>query len=112
MSVIAVAILLGRSAYLDTVVSSSLPYDAARATFDTLVRFLRQGVRFVLVLGLVVALAAWLTGPSRFARGSARRSPKRSAVSATRPRRADGTSARSASGSTATARRCASPVCS
>ncbi len=67
MSVLGVGIMLGRTAYLHTVVSSSLPYDAAAATFDTLSRFLRQGLRFVLVLGLVVALAAWATGPSKFA---------------------------------------------
>jgi hypothetical protein len=67
MSVLGVGIVLGRSAYLHTVVSASLPHDAAAATFDTMVRFLRQGLRFVLALGLVVSLAAWVTGPSRFA---------------------------------------------
>jgi hypothetical protein len=67
MSVLGVGIVLGRTAYLHTVVSSSLPYDAAAATFDTLVRFLRQGLRFVLAFGLLVALAAWVTGPSKFA---------------------------------------------
>jgi hypothetical protein len=67
MSVLGVSITLGRSAYLGAVVSPSLPHAAAAATFDTLVRFLRQGLRFVLALGLVVALAAWLTGPSKFA---------------------------------------------
>jgi hypothetical protein len=67
MSVLALGISLGRTAYLDTVVSDSLPYDAAAATFDTLVRFLRQGLRFVLALGLVASLAAWITGPGRVA---------------------------------------------
>jgi len=32
--------------------------------FDTIVRYIRQGLRVLLVLGLVVALAAFLTGPS------------------------------------------------
>jgi hypothetical protein len=67
MSVLGVAITLGRSAYLGAVVSPSLPHDAAAATFDTMVRFLRQGLRFVLALGLILALAAWLTGPSKVA---------------------------------------------
>jgi hypothetical protein len=41
-----------------------LPHDAAAAFYDTLVRFLRLGLRTVLVLGLVVALAGFLTGRS------------------------------------------------
>lgn len=67
MSVLALGIGLGRSFYLDAVTSPSLPRDAAAATFDTLVRFLRQGLRFVLALGLVLAAAAWITGPGRVA---------------------------------------------
>jgi hypothetical protein len=67
MSVLAAGIGFARSLYLDTVVSPSLPHDAAAATFDTLVRFLRQGLRFVLALGLLVAVAAWITGPGRTA---------------------------------------------
>jgi hypothetical protein len=67
MAVLALGIGLGRSFYLDAVTSPSLPHDAAAATFDTLVRFLRQGLRFVLALGLVLAAAAWITGPGRVA---------------------------------------------
>jgi hypothetical protein len=67
MAVFAAGIGLGRSIYLDTVVSESRPHDAAAAAFDTLVRFLRQGLRFVLVLGLVVAFATWVTGPGTLA---------------------------------------------
>lgn len=67
MSVLGVGIVLGRTEYLHTVVSSKLPHNAAAATFDTLLRFLRQGLRFVLAAGLLVALAAWVTGPSKFA---------------------------------------------
>lgn len=37
---------------------------ATAASFDVLVRFLRDGLRTVLVLGLVVALGAYLSGPS------------------------------------------------
>jgi hypothetical protein len=67
MAVLALGIGLGRSYYLDAVTSPSLPRDAASATFDTLVRFLRQGVRFVLAFGLVIAAATWVTGPGRVA---------------------------------------------
>lgn len=67
MAVLAAGIGFGRSLYLDAVVGPTLPHDAAAAAFDTLVRFLRQGLRFVLAAGLVVALAAWITGPGRVA---------------------------------------------
>ena len=40
-------------------------HDAAAAAFDILVRFLRNGIRIIAALGLIVALAAFLSGPSR-----------------------------------------------
>ncbi|MGW4806304.1 hypothetical protein [Kitasatospora sp. NPDC004272] len=53
-----------RALYLD-----KLPADvdqaAAMAVYDTLVRYLRAAIRMVLALGVVVALAAWLTGAGR-----------------------------------------------
>ena len=39
-----------------------LDHDAAASFYDTLVRFLRLGLRTVLVFGLIVALAGFLTG--------------------------------------------------
>ncbi|MFJ5922357.1 hypothetical protein ACIQF6_07045 [Kitasatospora sp. NPDC092948] len=64
------AVLLGigltvfRALYLDR-----LPADvdraAAAAVYDTLVRYLRAAVRMLLALGVVIALAAWLSGPGR-----------------------------------------------
>jgi hypothetical protein len=53
-----------RSIYLNSVPSSVLPSDAAAALFDTFVRFIKDGLRGLLVLGLVVAAAAFFTGPS------------------------------------------------
>jgi hypothetical protein len=50
--------------YLNKVPPTVLPADAAAAVFDTVVRFIKQGLRVLLVLGLVVALAAFFTGPS------------------------------------------------
>jgi hypothetical protein len=41
-----------------------LTRDAAAAFYDTLVRFLRLGLRTVLVFGLVIALAGFFTGRS------------------------------------------------
>ncbi|MFF0293219.1 hypothetical protein ACFYST_08525 [Kitasatospora sp. NPDC004614] len=64
------AVLLGigltvfRALYLD-----KLPADvdqaAAMAVYDTMVRYLRAAVRMLLALGIVIALAAWLTGSGR-----------------------------------------------
>jgi hypothetical protein len=62
--VLALALAVFRSVYLDAVPASVLPHDAAAVLYDTIVRFLRAGLRTVLVLALVVAAAAFLTGPS------------------------------------------------
>ncbi len=64
MLVLAIALAAGRAIYLSKVPASVLPADAAAVVFDTIVRFIRQGLRVLLVLGLVVALGAFLTGPS------------------------------------------------
>jgi hypothetical protein len=60
-------ITVGRSFYLDAVTSPRLPEATAAAVFDTLVRFLRYGVRLIIALGLIVAFGAWVSGPSRAA---------------------------------------------
>ncbi len=57
-------LLIFRGIYLNSVPQSVLPSDAAAAMFDTLVRFIRQGLRVLLVVGLVVAIGAFLAGPS------------------------------------------------
>jgi len=64
MFVLAAALAIARSIYLNSVPSAALPADAAAALYDTLVRFIKEGLRTLLVLGLVVAAAAFLTGPS------------------------------------------------
>src|SRR5437763_7731899 len=63
MAVMAALLALGRSAYL----SVAQNHDAAAAAFDILVRFLRNGIRVIAALGIIVALAAFLSGPSRAA---------------------------------------------
>jgi hypothetical protein len=64
MLVLGIGLLIFRGIYLNSVPSNVLPSDAAAALFDTLVRFIREALRALLVLGLVVALAAFFTGPS------------------------------------------------
>ena len=44
--------------------NSVLPSNAAAVLFDTLVRFIKDGLRTLLVVGLIVAIAAFFTGPS------------------------------------------------
>ncbi len=63
MLVLGAGLTIFRGIYLNSV-PASLPADAAAAMFDTLVRFIRQALRTLLVVGLVVAAGAFLTGPS------------------------------------------------
>jgi hypothetical protein len=64
MLVLGAALFVVRSAYLNSVPSSVLSSDAAAAAFDTLVRFIKDALRVLLVVGLIVAAGAFLTGPS------------------------------------------------
>jgi hypothetical protein len=67
MLVLGAALAIARGVYLNSVPQSTLPPDAAAVLFDTLVRFLKDGLRLLLVVGLVIAAGAFLTGPSRLA---------------------------------------------
>src|SRR5450755_804699 len=92
MLVLGAGLLIFRGIYLNSVPSSVLPSDAAAAMFDTFVRFIKEGLRTLLVVGLVVAAGAFITGPSvtavrtraAFASGMAwaRRSGEHAGVSA------------------------------
>jgi hypothetical protein len=64
MVVLALGLTVFRSIYLDAVPATVLPHDAAAVLYDTIVRFLRLGLRTVLVLALVVAAGAFLSGQS------------------------------------------------
>jgi hypothetical protein len=64
MLVLGLGLVIARLYYLNAVPPSVLPQQAAGDVFDTLVRFLRYGLRAVGVLALVVALGAFFTGPS------------------------------------------------
>ncbi|HEY4398811.1 MAG TPA: hypothetical protein VGO28_14200, partial [Acidimicrobiia bacterium] len=63
MAIMAALLALGRSAYL----SVAKNHDAAGAAFDIIVRYLRNGIRVIAALGIIIALAAFLSGPSRVA---------------------------------------------
>jgi hypothetical protein len=64
MLVLGAGLVIFRSIYLNSIPNSALPSDAAAVIFDTFVRFIRAALRTLLVVGLVVAGAAFLTGPS------------------------------------------------
>jgi hypothetical protein len=58
------ALAVFRTIYLDAVPAAVLPHDAAAVLYDTIVAYLRLGLRTILVLALVVAAGAFLTGQS------------------------------------------------
>lgn len=62
MLVLAIALLITRNVLVGSVPSKSAA--PAAAAYDIIVRFLRDGLRLLLVVGLVVALGAFLVGPS------------------------------------------------
>jgi len=64
MVLLAALLAIFRGVYINSVPNSVVPSDAAAAAFDIMVRFIKQGLRVLLVVGLVVAAAAFFTGPS------------------------------------------------
>ena len=59
-----VGLTLVRVLYVETTPADFLSAESAGNVFDILIRFLRTGIRATALLGLLVALAAFLTGPS------------------------------------------------
>lgn len=64
MALLAIAISIGRSVYLDAVPADVLPAPAAQALIDTILVPLRTTLRAVAVLAVVIALVGYLTGSS------------------------------------------------
>jgi hypothetical protein len=64
MVILGLGLTIFRGVYLNSVPPRVLPADAAAVLYDTLIRFIRDGLRIVLVVGLIVAIAAFFTGPS------------------------------------------------
>jgi hypothetical protein len=67
MALLGVGLTIGRSIYLDQVAGPNLPHDAATAFYDTIVHYLRLGIRVIAAIALLVAAGAFVTGPSRAA---------------------------------------------
>ena len=66
MLVLGAGLAIARALYLNSVPASAST-DAAGAAFDILVRFIKTALRTLLVAGLIVAVGAFFTGPSRAA---------------------------------------------
>jgi uncharacterized membrane protein SirB2 len=64
MVVLGLGLTIFRGVYLNSVPPKVLPADAAAVLYDTLIRFIRDGLRVLLVVGLIVAIAAFFSGPS------------------------------------------------
>ncbi len=63
MLILGAALAIFRGVYLGNL-PSHVSADAAAVLFDTLIRFIKNGLRVLLVVGLIVALGAFFTGPS------------------------------------------------
>ncbi|MFE5484193.1 hypothetical protein [Streptomyces sp. NPDC056527] len=64
--VLALGLTVFRTVYLNAL-PDTVSQAAAESVYDALVRLLRTTIRMVVVLGVVLALAAWLSGPGRYA---------------------------------------------
>ena len=65
---IGLSLAVGRGIYLDSVTSDMISTETAAVVFDTVVRFLRNGVRIFFFLGIILAFGAAVTGPAGWAR--------------------------------------------
>jgi hypothetical protein len=79
MLLVAILLALVRRRYLNSVPADLLPPDAAAVLFDTVVRFLREALRAIALVGVVIAAGAFLTGRSVTAT-AVRRTATRAAV--------------------------------
>lgn len=63
-----IGLAIGRNQYLDAMATSpNVSEETATVVFDTLVRFLRNGIRVFFLLGVIVAFAAAVTGSTGWA---------------------------------------------
>lgn len=67
MVVLAAGIAIGRSLYLSNLPGIYLSHSAAENLYNTLVRYLRDGLRIVIGVALLICLIAWLSGPAKLA---------------------------------------------
>ncbi|MFM9706993.1 hypothetical protein [Streptomyces galilaeus] len=78
---VAIGLVIARRYYLDHLPPQVQSEAAAAAVFDTLLHFLRVSLRTAIVLGVVIALGAYLIGPGRLPR-AVRGTSERTAYSA------------------------------
>jgi hypothetical protein len=64
MIVLGIGLLIARHLFITSIPSDKLPTSTSGYLFDTVVRYLRWGIRAVLAVALLVALGAWVSGPS------------------------------------------------
>jgi hypothetical protein len=57
----------GRSTFLNQASSHHFDVGVSAAVWDTLLRFLKQDLRWALLATFLVALGAWIAGPARYA---------------------------------------------
>jgi hypothetical protein len=67
MVVIGLGLLIGRTIYLNNLPGTYFSSTTSASIYNTVVRFLREGIRIVFVVALLVALGVWVSGPSRHA---------------------------------------------
>lgn len=72
MLMIGAGVLIGRRIYIDSLPLKYLTADDAGRVFDTLVRFLREGLRIVFVVAILLSVLMWLTGRSHQAQTTRR----------------------------------------
>lgn len=64
---VGLALAVGRGVYLDSVTSEVVSQETAAVVFDTVVRFLRNGIRVIFFFGLLLAFGAAVSGPTAWA---------------------------------------------
>lgn len=62
MLALGLGLAIGRAAYLDQLPGTYLSAETSGSIYDALVRYLRLGLRVILIGALLVALVAWLSG--------------------------------------------------
>jgi LPXTG-motif cell wall-anchored protein len=67
MVVVGLSVTIGRNIYLSNIPTDILPRGTASYLFDTLVRYLRWGLRLVGLLALLIAFGVWVSGPGHAA---------------------------------------------
>lgn len=69
---VGLALAIGRTAYIDATTSDAVSADTAAVVYDTVVRFLKNGLRVFFLLGLIVAFGAAVTGDAAWATATRR----------------------------------------